>query len=84
MGSAARTHVGEWKIGGETGLVQTFSIANGLSVSLGLALPLVNRLSLGAWPAREPPWAPAEGGPGLGVDLPGATPASCPLLAAPS
>jgi hypothetical protein len=81
MRSAACTHVREWKIGRETSLVQTFQSQSGLSVSVCLALPLVNRLSLG------PPGSPR--GPGgrrgrIGVDLPGATPASCPLLAAPA
>jgi hypothetical protein len=33
MGSAANAHGRELLIGGEAGLVQTFSIANGLSVS---------------------------------------------------
>jgi hypothetical protein len=70
--------------------VQTFSIANGLSVDTLCACAWLC-LSLTAF-LFGPPGARGQGppvGPGgrrgrIGVDLPGATPASCPLLAAPS
>ena len=81
MGRTANAHGGGGKIGGETSLVQTFSIANGLSVSLCLALPLVNRVRLAGQGA---PVGPGGRRARIGVDPPGATPASCPLLAAPS
>jgi hypothetical protein len=64
MGSAASTHVREWKIGGETSIVANISKGNGLSVSLGLALPLVNRLLLG--PPRSPVGGRRKAGPAWG------------------
>jgi hypothetical protein len=51
-----------------------------------LARCLVFRWPALAWLLPGAPWAPGGGGAGLGAggDLPGAIPASCPLLAAPS